>query len=93
VRKGKKRAQWAQVESAGRKSCSSFSDAFKTYVTPREGRPRRFTPNNEQVGRDMGGTQPDEGGLPIKATYMSPKLFLLLACIKSTIYECMQIPE
>jgi hypothetical protein len=40
----------------------------------------RFPPSNELVGRDMGGSQPGEGGLAHpQATYMSPKLFLLLA--------------
>jgi hypothetical protein len=28
-----------------------------------EGRPKRFSPNNELVGRGMGGSQPGEGGL------------------------------
>jgi hypothetical protein len=27
------------------------------------GRPRRFPPNNEQVMKGMGGSQPGEGGL------------------------------
>jgi hypothetical protein len=40
-----------------------FSGAFKIYTTPREGRPRRFRPNNEPAGRGMGGSQPGEGGL------------------------------
>jgi hypothetical protein len=33
------------------RACFSFSGAFKTYTNPWEGRPRRFPPNNEQVGR------------------------------------------
>jgi hypothetical protein len=54
VRKGKKKkARWAQVESASRESFS-FSGAFKTYTTPREGRPKRFPPNNEGVRKGMG---------------------------------------
>jgi hypothetical protein len=45
------------------------------------GRPRRFPPNNERVGRGMGGSQAGEGGLTHpQTTYISPKLFLLLAC-------------
>jgi hypothetical protein len=37
---------------------------------------------NEWVGRGMGSSQPGEGGLAHpQATYMSPKPFLLLACL------------
>jgi hypothetical protein len=39
------------------------------------------SPNNERVGRGMGGSQPCEGGLGHpQATHMSPKL---LACLNS----------
>jgi hypothetical protein len=71
--------RWSQPAE---RECFSFSDAFKTYPTPWEGRPRRFPPNNEQVGRGRGGSQPGEGGLVHpQATYISPKLFLLPACL------------
>jgi hypothetical protein len=43
--------------------CFSFSGAFKTYTNSWEGRPRRFPPNEEPVGRGMSGSQPGEGGL------------------------------
>jgi hypothetical protein len=63
----------------------SFSCAFKTYTTPWEDWSRRFPPNNEQVGRGMGGSQPGGSGLAHpQATYKSPKLFLLLACLKKS---------
>jgi hypothetical protein len=60
VRKGKKRAWWATMESPNRER------AF-LYQVPSlwEGRPRRFPPNNEWVGRGMGSSQPGEGGLAI----------------------------
>jgi hypothetical protein len=61
--------------------CFSFSGAFKTYTTPWEGRSRRFSPNNEWVGRGMSGSQPGEDSLAHpQETYMSSKLFLFLAC-------------
>jgi hypothetical protein len=63
------------------KGCFSFSGAFKTYTTPWEGRPSRFPPRNELVGRGKGGSQPGESSLAHPCTtYMSPKLFLLLTC-------------
>jgi hypothetical protein len=53
-----------------------FQVLLKPTVTHGEGRPRRFPPNKEGVGRGMGGSQPGEGGLGHpQATYMSPKLF------------------
>jgi hypothetical protein len=42
-REGGEEGRWALSEREG----FSFSDAFKTYITPWEGRPRRFPPNNE----------------------------------------------
>jgi hypothetical protein len=40
-------------------------------------------PNNEQVGRDTGSSQLGEVGLAHpQATCLSPKLFLLLACLE-----------
>jgi hypothetical protein len=73
------------------RACFSFSGAFKTYATPWEGRLKRFPPNNERVGRGTGGSQPGEGGLVHpQATFMSPKLFLLLACLNcSDLSLCM----
>jgi hypothetical protein len=69
--------------AAGR-VCFSFSGAFKTYTNPHgEGRPRRFPPNNERLRRDLGSSQPVEGGLGHPwAAYMSLKLFLLPVCFK-----------
>jgi hypothetical protein len=41
-----------------------------------------FPPHNEQVGRGSRNSQPGEGGLGHpQAAYMSPKPFLLLACL------------
>jgi hypothetical protein len=47
-----------------------FQVLLKCTLTCGEGRPRKFPPNNEQVCRGMGHRQ---------ATFMNPKLFLLLA--------------
>jgi hypothetical protein len=69
-----------QVESAGRESV-----LLKPILTHGEDRPRRFPPNNEQVGMGMSGSQPDVSNLSHpRATYVSPKVFLLLACLRRT---------
>jgi hypothetical protein len=84
ARQGKKRwghggCRWSLPAE---RACFSFSGAFKTYTTPWEGRPRRFPPNNEWVGRGMDSPQAGEDGLAHpQATYKGPKLFLLLACL------------
>jgi hypothetical protein len=46
----------AQVESTHRqRECAFlFHVLLKSTLTHREGRPKRFPPNNEQVGRGMG---------------------------------------
>jgi hypothetical protein len=50
-----------------------FQVLLKSTLTHGEGRPRRFPPNNEQVGRGVGGSQPGEGGLghPTRAPNIS----------------------
>jgi hypothetical protein len=59
-----------------------FQVLLKPTLTHGEGRPWRFPPNNEQVGRGMGVSQPGEGGLGLsQEIYMNPKHFLLLACL------------
>jgi hypothetical protein len=61
-----------------------FQVLLKPTLTHREGKPRRFPSNNEQVGRGMGSSQPGEGGLgQPQATYMSPKLFQLPAFLRT----------
>jgi hypothetical protein len=79
VRKGNTKGAWwgPLAESA-----FPFQVLLKPTLTHEVGRPRGFPPNNEQVGRDMGDSQPGEGGLGHPwATYMSLKLFLLLVCL------------
>jgi hypothetical protein len=85
VRKGNTKRAWL---STGRvhpkRECAFlFQVLLKPTLTHGEGRPRSFPHNNEGVRRGMGGPQPGEGGLghPL-AIYMSPKLFLLLACLR-----------
>jgi hypothetical protein len=65
VRKGKKkkRAWWAQVESAGRESVLFFFQVPLKPTLPLEGQAWEIPTNNEQVGRGMDGSQPGEGGV------------------------------
>jgi hypothetical protein len=66
----KEEGRWAQVERDSM-LFFFFSGVFKTYTTQWEGWPGMFPPNNERVGRGMGGPQPGEGGLVHpQATYM-----------------------
>jgi hypothetical protein len=65
-----------------RESAFLFHMFLKPTLIHGEGRPRRFPSNNESVGNRMGSSQPDAGGLGHpRATYISPKLFLL-SCLK-----------
>jgi hypothetical protein len=58
---------------------------LKPIVTHGEGRPRRFPPNKEGIGRGMGSSQAHEAGLGHPcAIYLSPNLFQLLTCLNST---------
>jgi hypothetical protein len=69
-----------QVKSTGRESVPFILGTFKSYTNSCGGSEPGGS-NNEQVERSMGGSQPGAGGLAHPgATYMSPKLFLLLAC-------------
>jgi hypothetical protein len=62
---GKGKSKGVQVESASREREHAFlfQVLLKPTVTHGEGRPRRFPPNNERVGRGVDGSQPGAGGL------------------------------
>jgi hypothetical protein len=82
VRKGNtKGAQWVAGRVHWQSECAFlFQVLLKPTLT--QGRPRRSPPNNEWDVRGMGGSPSGEGGLGHpQAISMSPKRFLLLACL------------
>jgi hypothetical protein len=85
IEKGKMQGEHGGVQVGvceQREHAFLFQVLLKLTLTQGEGRPRRFPPNNEGVGRGLGGSQPGAGVLDHpQATYGSPKLFLLLDCL------------
>jgi hypothetical protein len=77
------------VESAGgERACFSFSNAFKTYIKQWEGQTQELSIQLSVSGEEHGSSQPGAGGLGLPwATYMSPKLSLLLACLISIVLK------
>jgi hypothetical protein len=64
-----------------------FEVLLKPTLTYGKGRPKRFPSSNQCVGRGMAGFPPGVGGLGHPwSTSMSPKLFLLLACLSLTFF-------
>jgi hypothetical protein len=83
------------VESTGQESMLFlFQVLLKPILIHQEGPPRRFPTNNDWVGRGMGGSQAEEGGLGhLQATCMSPKLFLLLACLNTISWSGLSLSD
>jgi hypothetical protein len=68
-----------------------FQVLLKPTLTHGEGRPRRFSPNNERVGRGMGSSQPGVGGLGhLWATYMSLQISSNSSLSQSHLCQTMQ---
>jgi hypothetical protein len=74
------RSRWSLPAQRG---VSALQVLLKPMITYGKGQTRWFKFNNQWVGRSMDGSWPGEGGLGHpQATYLNPKLFLLLACLK-----------